>query len=172
MRKMFVVTVAVAVAGFAAVLPTPSIRPGEALAQDKSDSGFESTHINYEEWTKGLIAEVVKVRNPGTLLYLGGIAGEDEGGRTISAKGDFAKQCETVFRKIKSILAKNGATMSDIVKQDVFITDMRYYMDWTKCRAAAYAGGPVPAGAIVGVTGLAVTDALVEVEVMAVLPPK
>ncbi len=118
------------------------------MAQDKSSSGFEATHINYEEWTRRLFSEVVKLRNPGTMLYLGGIAGEDEGGRTITAKCDFAKQCETVFRKIKNILSKNGATMSDIVKQDVFITDMRYYTDWTKCRAAAYAGGPVPAGAL------------------------
>ena len=49
---------------------------------------------------------------------------------------------------------------------------MRYDIDRTKCRAAADAGGPVPAGAIMGVTGRAVPDALVESEVMAVLPPK
>jgi len=42
-----------------------------------SASGFEKKSYNYAEWTKERFSEVVIVRNPGKVIYLGGVGSED-----------------------------------------------------------------------------------------------
>ncbi|MCK1356230.1 hypothetical protein IVB56_35480 [Bradyrhizobium sp. CW7] len=46
-----------------------------AVAQDAGS--YEKQSYNYSEWAKGRFSEVVTVKNPGRLLFLGGIGAED-----------------------------------------------------------------------------------------------
>src|ERR1043166_2689164 len=68
---------------------------------------------------KGRFSEVVTVRNPGKIIYLGGVGAEDENtdkGGVIRHLGDFDAQCHYAWDKIKRLLAKHGATIENIDK--------------------------------------------------------
>ena len=64
-----------------------------AMSQSPAaDTAFEKKSYNYAEWAKGRFSEVVTVRNPGKIIYLGGIGAEDEDsakGGVIRHLGDF-----------------------------------------------------------------------------------
>ena len=63
-----------------------------APAQTAGGNAFEKKSYNYAEWAKGRFSEVVTVRNPGKIIYLGGIGAEDEDsakGGVIRHLGDF-----------------------------------------------------------------------------------
>jgi hypothetical protein len=55
-----------------------SLAPIPALAQAQTgDTAYEKKSYNYAEWAKGRFSEVVTVRNPGKIIYLGGVGSED-----------------------------------------------------------------------------------------------
>ena len=45
-------------------------------ASAQSDNAFEKKSYNYAEWAKGRFSEVVTVRNPGKIIYLGGVGAQ------------------------------------------------------------------------------------------------
>jgi len=71
--------------------------------------------------------------------------------------------------KIKRLLAAHGATLADVVKQVVYVTDIRYQADVGKCRREAYGGGPIPANTFLVINGLAIQGMLLEIDVTAVV---
>ena len=78
-------------------------------AAQAQDSGFEKKSYNYAEWAKGRFSEVVTVRNPGKIIYLGGVGAEDENtdkGGVIRHLGDFDAQCHYAWDKIKRLLGE------------------------------------------------------------------
>src|SRR6266550_2621679 len=106
MPKLIVTTTALTILSLAAAL---SVAPAPT---------FEKKNYNYSEWTKGRFSEAVTVVGPAKMIFLAGIGSEDEKGElgTILYKGDFLGQCRYSFDKIKRVLAKSGATITDIVK--------------------------------------------------------
>ena len=85
-----------------------SLAPIPALAQAQTgDTAYEKKSYNYAEWAKGRFSEVVTVRNPGKIIYLGGVGSEDENsaqGGAIRHLGDFGAQCRYAWDKIKRLL--------------------------------------------------------------------
>ena len=81
-----------------------SLAPIPALAQAQTgDTAYEKKSYNYAEWAKGRFSEVVTVRNPGKIIYLGGVGSEDENsaqGGAIRHLGDFGAQCRYAWDKI------------------------------------------------------------------------
>ena len=63
-----------------------------------------------------------------------------------------------------------GATLADVVKQIVYVTDIRYQADVGKCRKEAYGNGPIPANTFLVVSALAIPGMLLEIDVTAVVP--
>ena len=66
-----------------------------SLAAAEDSTSFEKQNFNYSEWAKGRFSEVVSVKNPGRLLFLGGIGAEDEAATTggaIKYLGDVGAQ--------------------------------------------------------------------------------
>jgi enamine deaminase RidA (YjgF/YER057c/UK114 family) len=145
--------------------------PQPALAQD--GTAFEKKSYNYAEWAKGRFSEVVTIRNPGKIIYLGGIGAEDENsaqGGVIRHLGDFGAQCRYAWDKIKRTLAKHDATLENIDKVVTYVTDIRYFFDAGKCRGEFYGSLTPPAGTFVTVTALAWPGMLIEVDVTASTP--
>ena len=107
----------------------------------------------------------------GKFIFLAGVGAEDENGPrgAIRHKGDFAAQCNYAYDKIKRALAAHGATLADVVKQVVYVTDIRYQAPVGKCRGEAYAGGPIPANTFLVINGLAIQGMLLEIDVTAVV---
>jgi 2-iminobutanoate/2-iminopropanoate deaminase len=130
--------------------------------------GFEKKVYNYSEWTKGRFAEVVTVVNPGKWIFLAGIGPEREGDGIILHKGDFQAQCVLAWTKIKKLLAEHGATVNDIVKTTVYVTDIRHFTLLPKCRAEVIPGATVAASTLLNVSQLAWPDMAIEIDVIAV----
>ena len=70
---------------------------------------------------------------------------------------------------MKRLLATHGATLADVVKQVVYVTDGRYQADVGKCRREAYGSGPIPANTFLVISGLAVPGMLLEIDITAVV---
>ena len=132
---------------------------------------FEKKNFNYSEWTKGRFSEAVTVTGPGKMIFLAGIGAEDENGEAgaILHKGDFMGQCRYVFDKIKRMLDRHGAKLSDIVRTVTYITDVRTQPDLGRCRAEAYGpNGPYPPNTLLTISQLAWPGMMVEIEVTAI----
>jgi 2-iminobutanoate/2-iminopropanoate deaminase len=110
------------------------------------------------EWAKGRFSEVVTVRNPGKIIYLGGVGSEDETsaqGGAIRHLGDFGAQCRYAWDKVKRLLEKHGATLDNVDKVTTYVTDIRYFFEVGKCRSEIYGAITPPAGTFLVVTALA-----------------
>jgi enamine deaminase RidA (YjgF/YER057c/UK114 family) len=130
--------------------------------------GFEKKNFGHNPWAKGRFSESVTVSGPAKLIFLAGIGPEDEQTGEIRHKDNFLEQCRLSYRKVKNILADHGATMNDVVRATVFVTDIRVRDDYRKCKDEAYAGTAAqPAGTFVNVTALAWPHMMFEVEVTA-----
>jgi len=134
------------------------------------DSVLEKKHYNYGNWTKGRFSEVVTVTGPGKLIFLAGTGPEEEMDGTILHKDNFIEQCRYAYGKVKKMLARHGATMNDVIKQTVYVVDVRNQPDYGKCRTEAFQGASLPASTGVYVTALAWPHMLFEVEITAVVP--
>ena len=135
---------------------------------------LEVKRYNPAEWTKGFFTELITVNGPGKTLYIGGIGAEDEkspGGALpiIRHMGNPYEQCRYAYDKMKRLLATHGATLADVVKQVVYVTDVRYQADVGKCRREAYGSGPIPANTFLVISGLAVPGMLLEIDITAVV---
>jgi len=76
--------------------------------------------------------------------------------------------CAYAYDKIKRALAATGSSLQDAVKMTVYVTDMRYPLDWAKCSGEAFAGATVPAQALLGISQLALPEMMLEIDVTAV----
>ena len=154
-----------------AVLSIVALR-SPALAQTPANSGptFEKKNFNYSDWTKGRFAEAVTVTGPGRMIFLAGVGSEAETDGSILHQGDFMAQCRYAYEKIKKLLARQGATMADIVKLVSYVTDIRSRDDLNKCRGDAFAGGPLPVHTFLAISQLARPGMLVEMDAIAVVP--
>jgi 2-iminobutanoate/2-iminopropanoate deaminase len=139
-------------------------------ARKPATRGFEKKHYNYGRWTKGRFSEAVTVTGPGKMIFLAGIGAEHEDTGKILHPGDFERQCRYAYRKLKKVLARNGATMADVVKQVTYVTDVRYQKQAGECRREAYGDAPLPAHTFLNVSQLAWPAMLVEIDVIAMVP--
>ena len=114
---------------------------------------------------RGYYSNCVRV-SAGPLLFVAGQVGMDTNGVTPN---DAGAQCERALKNIEIILAANGATMADVVKVTVYVTDMKYLDEITPARLK-YFPKDGPASAIVQVGALAFPNLKVEIEAVAVAP--
>jgi reactive intermediate/imine deaminase len=68
-------------------------------------------------------------------------------------KGDMEAQIRRVFENIKAIVLAAGASMDDVVKVSVFLTDLSHFALVNKVMAE-YFSEPYPARAAIGVASL------------------
>ena len=84
--------------------------------------------------------------------------------------GDAYRQARGILEKIRLALEPLGASLSDIVRTRMFITDVAYCDDVGRAHAEAF-GETHPAATMLVVAGLVLDGALVEIEAEAVLQP-
>ena len=114
---------------------------------------------------RGYYSNCVRV-SAGPLLFVAGQVGMDVHGKTAQGA---AAQAEQALENIETILAANGATMADVVKVTVYVTDMKYLDEITPARLK-YFPKDGPASVIVQVAALAFPELKVEIEAVAVAP--
>ena len=109
----------------------------------------------------------VKVAAGSSLLFLSGQVGMDPQGRIVG--GDAGSQTRQAIENLRVMLVANGATLDDVVRVTVYVTDMRHFEEVAAPRLKAFpANGP--SSTIVEVRALAIPGLLVEIDAVAVLP--
>jgi enamine deaminase RidA (YjgF/YER057c/UK114 family) len=115
---------------------------------------------------------VVEVTGPGRTVYIAGQLGYDVSGKTPEP-GDFQAQATQVFENIKAALASVGASFEHVVKLNTFLTDIRGQIPIYRGVRDRYVNTAAPpASTTVEISRLAREGALIEVEAIAVLPPR
>jgi len=101
----------------------------------------------------------------GDWLFVSGQAALDAQGNVIGA-GDFVRQAKCAFANLQQVL-QAGASLDDVVKVTLFLTDMGHFPDVVELRRR-YFHPPYPADSIVEVKALALPDLMFEIEAIAV----
>ena len=112
-----------------------------------------------------LYSHVVVVEAKKTIFVSGQLARNAQG--EVVGKGDMGAQIRQTGENIKAALAAAGATLSDIVKTNTYVTDIEEFFKHTDVRMEYF--GALPTSTTVEVRKLAHPDLMVEVEVIAMV---
>ena len=104
----------------------------------------------------------------GDWVLVAGTTAADNSGKIIGV-GDPYAQTLQALRTAEAALAQAGATMADVVRTRMFVTDISRWEDYGRAHGEAF-GEVLPATSMVEVTALIDPAMLVEVEVVAYRP--
>jgi 2-iminobutanoate/2-iminopropanoate deaminase len=102
-----------------------------------------------------------------TWIYVSGQIAIDVGGNLVGP-GDVRAQTRQVFENLKAILVANGATFADVVKIGTYLTTLGDLAGMREVRGEYLTSEP-PASTAVQVVALVVPEAVIEVDVVAVV---
>ena len=117
----------------------------------------------------GTYSQAVRVET-GDAVWIhvsGQIAIDREG--DLVGPGDLRAQTRQVFENLKAILEANGATFGDAVKIGTYLTTLDDLTGMREIRSEYLTSEP-PASTAVQVVALVVPDALIEIDLVAVVP--
>ena len=117
----------------------------------------------------GTYSQAVRVET-GDAVWIhvsGQIAIDLEG--NLVGPGDVRAQTRQVFENLKAILAANGATFADVVKIGTYLTTLDDLAGMREVRSEFLTADP-PASTAVQVVALVVPEALIEIDLVAVVP--
>ena len=112
-----------------------------------------------------LYSHVVVVEAKKAIFVSGQLARNARG--EVVGQGDMGAQIRQTGENIKAALAAAGATLSDIVKTNTYVTDIEEFFKHTDVRMEYF--GALPTSTTVEVRKLAHPDLMVEVEVIAMV---
>jgi 2-iminobutanoate/2-iminopropanoate deaminase len=113
---------------------------------------------------------VVEVTGPAKMVYISGQIALDKDGNVVGA-GNMKAQAEQVFKNLEAALTAAGAKFSDVVKMNMFTTDVDQIAAIREVRSR-YFGDTTPASTLVQIVHLARPEFMLEVEVIAAIPAK
>ncbi len=99
----------------------------------------------------------------GNLVFVTGTAPVGDDGATV-APGDAYRQARRCFEIIRDALAQVGASMSDVVRTRMFVTDIKRIMEYGRAHEELFREHP-PCNTLIGIAALARPDMLIEIEV-------
>jgi enamine deaminase RidA (YjgF/YER057c/UK114 family) len=108
----------------------------------------------------------------GGFVWLGGQIGSDASGK-VPEPGDITAQFARAVRNVSIALQAVGSAPADTVKLTYYVTDLRAYKDNLRAIGSAYRevfGRHYPATTLVEVRSLFDSDALIEIDAVAVCP--
>ena len=113
-------------------------------------------------------SHAVKVRNPGTLVFVAGQGALDENMKLVGSN-DIEAQTRQTFTNIKRSLEAAGASFRDVVKMVVYLLDIQSHQ-WPvrNVRAEFIDVDNPPVSTMVQVSQLAIPGMMVEIDVIAV----
>jgi 2-iminobutanoate/2-iminopropanoate deaminase len=104
----------------------------------------------------------------GDLLYISGQAAINESGQIVGGN-DFAAQGDQAFANLDKVLKAGGSSLKNVVKVTIFVRDMASNFSKVVDLRGKYFSPPYPADTIVEITSLYSSEALIEIEAVAVV---
>ena len=111
--------------------------------------------------------DLCQVVRAGNMVFVRGQVGSDFEGNVVGI-GDPAAQADQAMKNVKQLLEEAGATLNDICKITVFITD-RAYREPVYRTIGKWLKGVFPVSTGLIVQGLARPEWVMEIEVIAVI---
>jgi len=100
-------------------------------------------------------------------IYVSGVqAPKDDSHKVVT--DDIEEQTKLVFEDIKQILKQAGATLDDVIKAVIYVTDMNEFDKVSKIRGE-YFKNSMPVSTLVEVNRMTRDGAKIEIEVTAIL---
>lgn len=117
----------------------------------------------------GTYSQAVRVETGDAVwIHISGQVAVDLEGNLVGP-GDLRAQTRQVFENLKAILEANGATFGDAVKIGTYLTTLDDLAGMREVRSEYLTSDP-PASTAVQVVALVVPDALIEIDLVAVVP--
>ncbi len=108
-----------------------------------------------------------RAKRVGRWVLVSGTTAVDEAQKTV-APNDMAGQTTYILSKIERALAECGATLADVVRTRIYVTDMDLFEDFAVAHQQAFQGID-PTATCVEVRRLVSPDLLIEIEADAIL---
>ena len=113
-------------------------------------------------------SHVVEVTG-GRTIYIAGQIALDSSGNVVGL-GDFRAQTEQIFANLKTALESVGASFNDVIKLNMYVTDVSGLAALREVRDKYVNLKTPPASTLVEVRKLAREELMIEIEAVAVLP--
>ena len=107
-----------------------------------------------ETWSNCLVV--------GNQVFIAGMTARSAEFDIVSGGAEY-EQARAIFTKIKNLMAEAGGSMADVVKVNIFVTDITKRKEVWRARAEFFSGN-FPVSTLVEVSALALPDMVVEVE--------
>ncbi|MGH3005086.1 MAG: RidA family protein [Gaiellaceae bacterium] len=131
---------------------------------------MEQRNVNPWAWQDQFgFSQAVDVAGAERVLYCAGQTSSDADGNTLHA-GDMRAQAAQALDNVETVLQSAGMSLANVVRLNSYVTDVEiFFAEGAQVvgeRTAA--AGIQPAATLLGVTGLAFPDLLIELEATAV----
>jgi enamine deaminase RidA (YjgF/YER057c/UK114 family) len=103
----------------------------------------------------------------GNTVEVTGTVAVDENGQTVG-KGDAYEQTRFIIAKIEKVLQQAGASLSDVVRTRMFVTDIARWEQYGQAHGE-YFNKIKPCTSMIEVKGLIAPDYLIEIEATAII---
>ncbi|MBB6632394.1 RidA family protein [Clostridium algidicarnis] len=100
------------------------------------------------------------------IIYISGQFSHDMQG-TFVGEGDIEAQTKQTLENLDRVLAGFGASKSNIAEVEIFLTDPKQHFEKCINIFKEYLGQHRPAGTLVGVSGMAFPEQLIEIRAVA-----
>jgi reactive intermediate/imine deaminase len=115
---------------------------------------------------RGIMSQGVKTP-AGNLVFVSGQVARNAQGEVVG-RGDIKAQTRQTLENVRSVLEAGGATLDDVVKVTVFVTNVEEHFSQIHEVRAEFFRKDYPASTLVEVKALADKDFLIEIEAIAV----
>ncbi len=116
---------------------------------------------------KAAYSHVVTVTGSGKLIFVAGQLARDAAGNIVGPN-DMRAQLEQTFKNLDACLKAAGATWADVVKTNTYVTDYEAFSRHREVRMRHF-GIAIPTSTTIQISRLAQPEAMVEIEMIAVV---
>jgi enamine deaminase RidA (YjgF/YER057c/UK114 family) len=103
----------------------------------------------------------------GNVIEVGGTVAVDEDGKVVGVD-DAYLQAKFIIQKIEKILQQAGASLNDVVRTRMFVTDISRWEEYGKAHGEFF-GNIKPCASMIEVKGLIDKEYLIEIEATAII---